>query len=85
VNTIPVPGGVGEFSKAYGEVVISAEYFDPVFNTCPNIGEVNLYNVAAKIYVEKCEYRDTFYAEKELVEPKSYLKKNRNANRNVGW
>ena len=75
VNVIPITGGVGEFSKAYGEVVISAEYFDPEINSCPNIGEVNLYNIAAKIYVEECEYSNTFFAETGASRTQELLEK----------
>lgn len=82
VNVIPITGGVGGLSKAYGEVVLTADYFEPEINSCPNISEVNLYNIAAKIYVEECEYSNTFFAEQEQVVPKSSLKKKK---RNAGW
>jgi len=82
VNVIPITGGTGAFQKAYGEVVITAEYSNPAINSCPNISEVNLYDVAAKIYVEVCEYELRFAAAEQVVLP--VTKKDRNQ-KNYGW
>ena len=44
--------------RSHGEVVIEAVYNEDIVAnpTCPNISEVLLYNISAKIYVEECDY-----------------------------
>jgi hypothetical protein len=80
VNVLTITGGTGALLKAYGEVAIANVYNNTQYDDCPFINEIALYNVAAKIYVEVCEYEHQFYAERE-TEP---VKKKRNQN-NYGW
>lgn len=62
-NTIPITAGFGGLQRAYGNVEMVANYVSPIENEgCPNISEVDLYNVAAKIYVEVCEDENVVFA-----------------------
>lgn len=75
VSVLPVVGGTGAFQKqAYGEVVFSPVYINDIeLEGCPNISEIDYYEVSGKIYVEDCGDEQFVFAQQEAINEPDHL------------